>query len=215
MIAVTATDAETERKDKFVSVSVKKYAAILIGTGILAFGMYNIHSRCGVSEGGALGLALLLYNWFGISPGRSSIIIDLTAFAVGAIVMKKGFLVDSIIASGSYAIWYFANENIGYVLVDLTNYLPLAALFGGIFVGIGCGLVVRQGCASGGDDSLALAFNKLTGKPVSLFYIFSDFTILLLSLTYIPVKRIGWSLLSVLISSVVIELLRPRRKKEE
>lgn len=203
------------KTDNRLKNKVFKYISIITGTAVLAFGMYNIHSRCGISEGGALGLALLIYNWFGISPGRSCIVIDLTAFIIGAVVMKKGFLLDSILASGTYAIWYFVNEQIGFVLPNLTNYPYLAAVFGGAFVGIGCGLVVRQGCASGGDDSLALAFNKLTGKKVSVFYVFSDFTILLLSLTYIPVKRIAWSLLSVLISSAVIELLRRKEKNAE
>ena len=39
-----------------------------LGSVILAFGLFNIHSQSQISEGGILGLTLLLYNWFSISP---------------------------------------------------------------------------------------------------------------------------------------------------
>ena len=43
----------------------------LLGSGVLAFGLYNVHSLSGVTEGGALGLTLLLQHWLGISPAWS------------------------------------------------------------------------------------------------------------------------------------------------
>ena len=70
------------------------------------------------------------------------------------------------------------------------------------------GLVVRHDSAAGGDDALALVTHKLTDLKVSSFYFISDFTVLALSLTYISIRKIGWSLLSVFISSTVIEIFR-------
>jgi len=192
-----------------------KYLAIFAGTAILAFGMFNIHARSCISEGGVLGLSLLIYHCSGISPALSSLVLDTTAFLIGAVVLKKTFLFDSLLASASYALWYSLNEHIGPVLPDFTARPLAAAVLGALFVGIGCGLVVRHGCAAGGDDSLALVFHKLTGLRVSLFYNLSDFAVLLASLCYIPLRRIVWSLLSVLLSSAIIELLRPREKPAE
>ena len=40
----------------------------VLGGAVLAFGVYEIHSISGVTEGGALGLTLLLDHWLGISP---------------------------------------------------------------------------------------------------------------------------------------------------
>lgn len=190
-----------------------RFLSFAAGTCILAFGLYNIHSRCGVSEGGALGLSLLMYHWFGISPGIASFFIDMTCFAIGTIVMGKGFLGDSVVASAMYACWYQLFAHLGPVLPDFTDRPFVAAMLGGLFVGVGCGLVVRHDCASGGDDALALSVHKLTGLKVSRFYVVSDFTILALSLSYIPLKRIGWSMGSVLLSSAVIEMLRPKEKE--
>ena len=46
----------------------KKLAIILLGTAISSFGMYNIHQQTNITEGGVLGMILLLNHWFGISP---------------------------------------------------------------------------------------------------------------------------------------------------
>lgn len=157
-----------------------------------------------------LGLSLLIYHWLHISPGISGFIMDAVAMAAGAVILKSSFLLDSLIASACYSLWYLLFERFPPILPNLSAYPFIAAVLGGIFVGIGAGLIVRHGCASGADDSLALIFVKLTKKKISIFYVMSDFCILLLSLTYIPLDRILWSMMSVLISSGIIELLRPR-----
>ncbi len=190
---------------------IKKYASFLIGTFILAFGLFNIHSRCPISEGGVLGLSLLVHHWTGISPGISGFIMNTVAFLLGITVLGRGFLIDSIICAVSYSVWYELLELIGPVIPNLSNLPLVAAVIGGIFVGIGSGLVVRYDCAASGDDALALFFNKKFGIRVSRFYLISDFTILILSLSYIPLRQIAWSLLTVTISSAVIEVLRPKR----
>ena len=87
--------------------------------------------------------------------------------------------------------------------------LPLAAaLLGGAFVGIGVGLIVRQGGSSGGDDALALVIHKLTGWKLSRAYLFTDLTVLLASLSYIPVRRIAFSLVTVTVSSLLIDWVK-------
>ena len=49
----------------------KSCAFALLGSAILAFGLYNVHSFSGVTEGGVLGLTLLMHHWFNISPSVS------------------------------------------------------------------------------------------------------------------------------------------------
>mgnify|MGYP000824806913 CR=1 FL=1 len=88
-------------------------------------------------------------------------------------------------------------------------YRPLAAaLLGGAFVGIGVGLIVRQGGSSGGDDALALVIHKLTGWKLSRAYLFTDLTVLVASLSYIPVRRIAFSLVTVTVSSLLIDWVK-------
>ena len=67
--------------------------------------------------------------------------------------------------------------------------------------------MVRQGGSAGGDDALALSISKAIGWRVGRCYLFTDLTVLALSLTYIPVVSIAWSLVTVTISSAVIDVV--------
>ena len=97
------------------------------------------------------------------------------------------------------------------MLPDLSGYPLTAAVLGALFVGIGVGLVVRQGGSSGGDDALALSIAKATRLRISQAYLFTDLTVLLLSLSYIPFRRIAYSLVTVTISSWLIDLLQGKK----
>lgn len=48
--------------------TAKRIAMILLGTAILSFGIHNIHQRTAITEGGVIGLVLLINHWLGV-PG--------------------------------------------------------------------------------------------------------------------------------------------------
>jgi len=92
----------------------------------------------------------------------------------------------------------------------------LAAVLGAMFIGLGVGLCVRVGAAPGGDDALAMSVNKLSGMKLSAFYLISDVIVLGLSLSYIPLRRIMWSLLTVVLSGQIIDIVaRLKINKQE
>ena len=82
---------------------------------------------------------------------------------------------------------------------------PLAAsIAGGLFIGIGAGLCVRSGGATTGDDALAMSLSRITGWDIQWIYLFTDLSVLLLSLSYIPMEKILYSLLTVILSGQII-----------
>ncbi|MEF9839782.1 MAG: YitT family protein [Lachnospiraceae bacterium] len=186
-----------------------RYFTLLLGTAILSFGLYNIHSQSQITEGGVLGMTLLLKHWFGISPGISGICLDSLCYFFGYKLLGKAFLKNAIIASLGFSCFYNTYQVFGYVLPDFSNQPLLAAMLGGLFVGVGVGLVVRSGGASGGDDALALIITKLTTCKISKAYLITDLTVLLLSLTYIPMNKIFYSLITVTLSSFIIGRILP------
>ena len=95
---------------------------------------------------------------------------------------------------------------------DLSEYPLLAAVSGGIFVGVGVGMIIRQGGSSGGDDALALTISRITRWKLSRSYLFTDLTVLGLSLTYIPLSRIIYSVITVTISSFLIDRIQNYNK---
>ena len=179
--------------------------SILAGTAISSFGMVNIHQRVQITEGGVLGMILLLNYWFHVPTSVLSPILDGLSYAAGFKYLGKAFLPRSIAATFSLAFFLRFWEVFPFRLPDLSDHPLLAAVFGACFVGVGVGLIVRQGISSGGDDALALVISKLTHCKISRAYLATDLTVLILSLSYIPVTRIAYSLVTVTISSLIID----------
>lgn len=188
--------------------TIRKILPIVIGTAILSFGMYNIHQQVNITEGGVFGMILLLNHWFGIPAFIISPILDAICYTFGYKYLGKDFLSLSILATLSFAGFFWFWELFPPMLPNLSAYPLPAAILGGIFIGVGCGLVVRQGASSGGDDALALVISKLTHCRISRAYLVTDITVLLFSLSYIPMNRIIYSLVTVTVSSFVIDLVQ-------
>lgn len=199
------TSTDPVRKD--LPYLIIKYSCFVVGMAILAFGLYNIHARCEVTEGGVLGAVLLIEHWTHLSPAVSSIFLDAACFLFGTFVLGRSFLRDSIITALLFSGWYALFEWTGPLFWDLSASPLAASILGALFVGVGVGLTVIFGGACGGDDALALAFHHLVGVPYAVVYLITDVTVLVLSLSYIPLQKILWSLLSVNISSAVISLV--------
>ena len=192
-----------------------RYAQLLLGSAILAFGLFNVHSQSRITEGGVLGATLLLQHWFGISPSISEAVLDVCCYLLGLKYLGKSFLCYALTATGGFALSYALFERMGYMLPSMLDQPLLAAVVGGLFVGVGVGLVVRVGGAAGGDDALALVIAKLLHWPVSRAYLFTDLVVLLLSLTYIPLQNIACSLVTVTLSSFIIGKIHTLGQKDE
>ena len=181
---------------------------LLVGSVIQAIGIYNIHSLSNVTEGGVLGLTLLLQHWFQISPAVSSLILNLVCYAIGWRLLGKEFIGYSLVSICAYSASYGLFEQFPPLWPDIALYPLLAAFAGALVIGIGAGLCVRAGGATAGDDALAMSFSHLFRLPIQRIYLISDLAVLLLSLSYIPMQRIAYSLLTVVLSGQIIGLIQ-------
>ena len=187
---------------------VKRCLITLLGSCILAFGLCHIHALSGVTEGGQLGLTLLLHHWLHITPAISALVINIICYAAGWKALGKSFLFYSFVATAGFSGFYRIFEQFPPVFPELAQHPLAAALLGAVFVGLGCGLCVRMGGAPCGDDALAIMLSHIFKAKIEYFYMISDITVLLLSLSYIPVQRIGFSLLTVLLSSKLVGIVQ-------
>ena len=170
------------RKDILSTGFSRKSAAMMIlGSSILAMGMCNIHAHSGVTEGGVLGLTLLLEHLFAISPALSACL--------------------------CYSAVYALLEPFAPMFPLLISSQLVASLVGSLFVGFGAGICVRYGGAPGGDDALSMSLSRITRLPIQWVYLLSDLIVLSLSLCYIPLGKIAYSLLTVILSGQLIGIV--------
>ena len=188
--------------------TLRRILCILLGTAICSFGIYNIHRQTGVTEGGVLGMIVLLNYWFDISPSILSVSLDLLCYALAFRRLGLRFLIISGVSSLSLSMFFRIWESFPPMLPNFYDRPLIAAVLGALFIGVGVGVVIRNGGSCSGDDALALFISNVTGWRISRAYLITDFTVLALSLTYIPFNRIFYSLITVTLSSYIIDLIQ-------
>lgn len=189
-------------------------ATAFLSSAFQAFGMYNIHALSDITEGGVLGATLLLEHWFSISPALSSFLMNAACFLLGWRTLGKEFIAYSLIAACGYSAGYGICEQFPPLWPEIIDFPLLAAITGALFIGIGAGLCVRAGGATTGDDALAMSISHMVKIPIQHIYLISDLTVLGLSLSYIPLRRILYSLLTVVLSGQIIGLIQKYPQKE-
>ncbi len=189
-------------------ITARKIFYIILGAMICSFGIHNIHQRTNITEGGVIGMMLLIDHWLHLSPAYITPVLDASCYLLAFKILGGNFIKMSLISTSCISLFYKLWEQFPPMLPDLSGHPLIAAVLGGLFVGVGVGLIVRQGGSSGGDDALALVIAHLTHWRLSRSYLFTDLTVLALSLSYIPVRRIAFSLVTVTISSYLIDWIK-------
>ena len=185
-----------EWKEALKNITLKNCVITLLGSFILAFGLYHVHSISGVTEGGVLGATLLLEHWTGISPALTGGIMNVLCYVLGWKLLGKEFIAYSALATVGFSGMYKICEQFPHLWPGLADMPLVAALVGALFVGVGAGLCVRVGGA--------MSISHATGWKIQWVYLLSDLIVLVMSLSYIPVRRIGYSLFTVLLSGQLI-----------
>lgn len=188
----------------FRDIKIKYCIIAVLSSVFLAFGLYHVHSLSGVTEGGVVGLNLLLEHWFSISPAITNFVANAICYLLGWKLLGRKFIIYSAVATVSFSLAYAIIEQFPPLWPQLIDSPLLAALIGAVFVGVGCGFCVKVGGAVSGDDALAMCISHAFRIKIQWVYLITDFTVLALSLTYIPISKIWYSLLTVLLSGQII-----------
>lgn len=190
----------------FKDIKVKYCIVAVLSSAFLAFGLYHVHSLSGVTEGGVIGLNLLLDHWFHISPSITNFVANVICYLLGWKLLGRKFIIYSVVATLSFSFSYAAIEQFSPLWPQLANEPLLASIIGAVFVGIGAGLCVKVGGAVSGDDALAMCISHVFHIKVEWAYLISDISVLALSMTYIPINKMGYSFLTVILSGQIIGL---------
>ena len=183
---------------KKIQLDRRKIALCMIGSSIMAFGLYNVHSLSGVTEGGILGMTLLLNYWLDLSPAITGFIMNAACYLVGWKLLGWSFILYSTIAGFTFSASYAVFEQFPRLWPGLADMPLTAAIVGALFIGIG-------------DDALAMSICRVTKSDIRIPYLASDLLVLALSLSYLDLKRIAVSLLTVVLSGQLIGFVQNAR----
>lgn len=200
------------KKESVYVITLEKLAFIVLGSTILGFGFYNFYYLNNITEGGVLGLLLILKNLFGIHPSMANIAIDFGLLLMGYKIFGKEFFIYSLFASFAFSMSYNLFESLGPLLPQIESGI-INAIIGGSFIGVGAGIIVNTGSSSGGEDALALVIAEKTSWSLTKIYILMDGIILLLSMSYLSETSIFYSMIASTLSGKIMDLFLNHRKK--
>ena len=202
-------------KSLFKGISVKGCLLSLVSSFLLALTLYNIHAQADITEGGILGLSLFFDQVLHVSPAVTTVVANTLCYLLGCRVLGRKFIVYSAVSTLGFSLSYAIIEQFPPLFPTIASYPLTAAVTGAVLVGITCGICIRIGGAPSGEDALAMSLSRILHVSIQWVYPFTDFTVLGLSLVYIPFSRILYSLISVMLSAQVIGLVQkiPIRRK--
>lgn len=129
-------------------ITARKIFYIILGAMICSFGIHNIHQRTNITEGGVIGMMLLIDHWLHLSPAYITPVLDASCYLLAFKILGGNFIKMSLISTSCISLFYKLWEQFPPMLPDLSGHPLIAAVLGGLFVGVGVGLIVRQGGSS-------------------------------------------------------------------
>lgn len=181
---------------------------MLLGSAIFAFGLVNFNIKNNLAEGGVTGITLILYNLFHIDPGLSNLIINIPLFIIGWRLLGRTVFIYSVIGTASLSLFLWIFQYFITFSFTLQNDMTLAALFAGITIGTGLGIIFRYGGTTGGTDIIARLTFRYLGWPIGKTMFAIDACVIVLSLIYLDYRQAMYTLVAVFVGSRVIDFIQ-------
>ncbi len=141
---------------------IKESGLIVLGTFIMAIGLVVFISPLRLAPGGVYGIAIILHHLFEFPIGWSGIALDIPLLIIGTLWLGPKFGLKTVIGIVSLSLSITLLEHLyGYdPLITDPSADFIMALFGGVFIGVGLGLIFKTRATSGGTDIIATIISK-------------------------------------------------------
>lgn len=186
-------------------ISVKDILMISIGTGFYGWSLININIPNQLAEGGLSGITLILLALFNWNPAYSNLILNIPLLLIGYRVLGRRSLIYTIWGILTLSFWLFLWQRIP-MPPALHHDMLIAGLLAGIISGIGLGIVFRFGGTSGGTDVIARIIEQKIGIQIGRTMFALDAVVLLMSLIYIDVIHMMYTLIASFVFAQVVGL---------
>ena len=179
------------------------YVQILLGSliGGAAYPLFLTPNR--IAPGGITGIATILNFLLKWPVGTVSLVLNIPLFLVGYKTMGKIFAFRSLVATILFSVFIDVLP-----LQPVINDPMLGALYGGILLGIGLGLIMRGGATTGGSDMIARMVHKRFPFISTGAFLFAiDFAVVLAASALIGISEALYALISIFLSAKVMDVV--------
>lgn len=197
-------------------INLKHYIFIVLGSLAMAFGTVCFLSPNQIITGGGVGVSLLLHALFPqITLGIFMAIVSIPFLIMSYIYFGKYYLFKTFIVVILLSTFTDVLKEVLHVK-PMTNDILLAAIFGGIFIGLGVGFVIKGRASTGSTSVVGEIVAKKTKYKAAEVLLAIDATIMFASVfVYNDINKSLYSMISVYVGIRVIDMIltgRPSKK---
>ena len=131
--------------------AAQDYLIIVLGAFIMGFAIKNIYDPQGLVTGGVSGLAIILKDQAGIPLWITNMCVNVPLFFLSLRLKGWKFVKRVLVAEAALTVSLAILPEYAFLKDDLI----LTALFGGVFSGVGTGMMLLCHATTGGTDTMA------------------------------------------------------------
>lgn len=196
-----------KRRNRTVHPTLEKlieYVFVLIGSGIVAvaFNVFLLPNR--VASGGVSGISTILDAIVGWEPAYVQWAFNIPLFIAGVVLLGRQYGYKTLAGTIFLPMVVFLTKDVEPWTMDPL----LGALFGGIGVGLGLGIVFRGNASTGGTDLAAQIIHKYTGLSLGTCVALIDGMIVLSAAIIFDIERGLYALIGLYVTSKTIDLVQ-------
>lgn len=190
-------------------VNWRAYVYILIGTAVMAVSITSIYDHMQMVTGGFSGLAIIIKALTekvmpgGIPLWLTNAVLNIPLFFFGVSIKGWEFTKKSIFGALALSLWLFLIPELPIIPDDML----LAALFGGVIMGVGIGFIfMGQGTTGGTDMVSALIQHKMRHYSIAQILQVVDGAIVILGVFVFGLQRALYAVIAIFITTKVINM---------
>ncbi|URZ00749.1 hypothetical protein CLROS_019420 [Clostridium felsineum] len=182
---------------------IAKVVFMTIGSILYSIGLEIFLIPNNVIDGGIVGISIITNHFIKLPLGILTFILNVPFFVFGYKQIGKSFALSTIFS----VICYSIGVNFFNPIPGITKDILLASVFGGIIVGFGIGLIIRNGGSTDGSEVIAIIIDKKVSFSVGQIVMFFNFFILLFAGFIFGWDRAMYSLIAYFIAVKVIDII--------
>lgn len=189
------------------SIKFKNIFYIVLGAAIMSFGLVYFNMENNLADGGFTGITLILFFVFKVDPAYTYLLLNIPLFLVGWKVLGRNSFIYTLIGTFGVSFFLFIFQRYKFTSFPLHDDMTLVALFTGVLIGVGLGMVFRYGGTTGGVDIIARLGYKYYGWSMGKTMFLFDAAVITSSLVYLNYREAMYTLVAVFISARVIDFM--------
>ena len=189
--------------NKKLSNPIFTYLLLAVGAAVAAFAIEEFLVPNTILDGGVIGVGIMLEHLFGLPLSLLTVLLNAPFVIYGGLKLGRSFTVKAVFSMAVFSVCVELFSG----WVNATSETLLAVCFGGVLLGLGVGIVIRNGGCLDGTEAMAIILSRRTNLAVGEMVLCMNIVIYGVAGLLFGLDRAMYSLLTYFITSKVLDMV--------